>query len=120
ARAPDGPRPGVGAQAEAVLVVDLERVEGRVHPLPVEVVRIGEVALRKKIDRLEDSQKARRVAIGERLQERRVHESEEGDAGAGAERDREDGGGGEARMLAQLSDRVAAVLKEVLDGGEGA
>ena len=120
ARAPDGPSPGVGAEAEPVLVVDLERVEGRVHLLPVEVVGIGEVALRKESDRLEDSHEPRRVAIRERLQERRVHESEEGDAGAGAERDREDGGGGEARVLAQLADRVAAVLKEMLDGREGA
>ena len=48
---------------------------------------------------------------GERLEQDRIEDAEDGSGGADAEGEREDGGDGEARAVAKLADRVADRLE---------
>ena len=72
----------LGAQPEARLAEHLERAQDLVELLPVEVVGIGKVALRKQRDGLEDAHQPGGIPIGQRLQQRRIHEGEDGHARA--------------------------------------
>ena len=102
-------------EGEAVALINVQRLERCVARLPVEVVGIGQIALRKNLDALEHADETRGIRIRQRFEQRGIHECENRDAGAQAEREDHDGGRGEPRILPKLADREAKVLRQVLE-----
>src|SRR5262249_51736004 len=79
--------------------------------LPIEEILIGHVGAREGAALFVESDKAGRIAVRKRLEERRINETENGKGSAQAERGEEDGVGREAKILAKLAEREAKVLK---------
>ena len=67
---------------------------------------------------LEDAHEALRRSERQRPQHHRVHDGEDGGVDADAEREREDGNGGEGRVLAQPSGGVAHVARPRRGNGQ--
>ncbi len=91
-----------------------DRLELRALAPPVEEVRVGSLApvelfLRVRLPEVDEP---RRVFEGQRPQERRVHDREDGAVGADAQRQRHDRDQSEARLLQQHAHRVSHVLKK--------
>ncbi len=97
------------------LPVGLEAAEHRVHRLPVAEVLVRQVRARDLRVRLRHVDEPIRVGVGQRPQQRRLDEAEDGEAAAHAEGQDEDRGDGQARALDQLSQRQPDVLHRVLD-----
>jgi len=57
------------------------------------------------------------VGVGQRAEQHRADDAEDGDGRPDAERQREDGGGRESGIPPQAADRVAHVVQDRLDGG---
>jgi hypothetical protein len=72
-------------------------------------LRHADVLRTRAVQVVEDADQALRLLEGERLQKHGVHNSEDGDVGPDAKRQREDGGGGEAGSLQKASRGVAQV-----------
>src|ERR1700691_411304 len=66
-----------------------------------------------------DSHNARSVGIWKRPQQQRIHNTEDRGGGANSKRQCEDADRSEARVSAQLSQRIANVLDETLEGRAG-
>ena len=104
--------------------VGIERghlVEGGALRAPVVEVRGGDgEELAKGGMSFPEGEEAAGMGVGKRLEEDAVDDSEDGGIGADAEGEREDGDGGEGRILAQAADGVAHVLHEDFEGGTDA
>ena len=82
------------------VLVNVERAEDAVALFPIQVVRVREIAQREHRVGLVDRHQPCGVAVGQGLDQRRVHESEDRQAGAHAQSQHEDGGAGESGILA--------------------
>ena len=74
---------------------------------------VGEVGLVDAADRVDDPDERVGIGIGQRFDEHAVDDAEDRRGGADAERERQDGRGGEAGLLPQHARRVAKVLPEI-------
>jgi hypothetical protein len=96
--------------------VDAERGERRADArVIVEVLRGRERRPRRAVPRVGHVEHALLVTVGQRPQQRGVHDAEDGSARPDADRDGENRRGGERRALAQGTQSVAEVLEHVRD-----
>jgi hypothetical protein len=107
-------------QHVASLPIGIEAAEHGVHRLPVAEVLVRQVRSRELRVGLHHVDQAVRLGVGERPQQRRFDEPEDGQAPAHAERQHDDGGRRQARALRQLAEGQPDVLHGVLDEGHGA
>src|SRR6185437_1589830 len=99
------------AQQEARVPIYVQRAERGVHPLPVVVVVAREVGLGNHLRGLGYGHQSVGVRIRQRLDERSIHEAEDGYADAHAESENSDSQQPEPRILAKLAQGVANVLQ---------
>src|ERR1700733_16049511 len=90
-------------QSDAITLVDLERGEDFVTFFPIVIIGDGEIAFFEHLDRFEDTDEARWIAIGERLEKSGVYEREDGDAGGPSAREDQDRGGGGGGVFGGLA-----------------
>ena len=102
-------------QQHAASLIGRKRGEDRVELLPVEIVLIRKIGPREQLTRFRRRQRGEGLRIRQRLDERRVHEGEDGDAGGQAERQRDDCGACEDGRFPQLAEREAAILPQVVE-----
>ena len=107
--------PGRRSDHVAAAVMDVERAEDRVQPLPVEVVGVGQIGARNLRRALRDVGQPAPVAVWQRCDERRIDQSEDGDARSHPEADHQHGGYGEGRALDELPRGKAEILHHVVD-----
>lgn len=92
-------------------MIDVQRNERFIEFFVVEIIGIGKIAERALRRGFVDANEARRMLVRERLDEGGVNEGEDGDAGAEAEREHEDGGKGEAGVFAELAEGETEILE---------
>ena len=83
--------------------------------LPVEEVGGRDAVVAAAGDLLPDLENPIGLGIGERLEQRAVHEAEDGAGRANAERQRQDGDGREARAASEVAEPVAHVLPKLVE-----
>lgn len=115
ARALCGLRTARRVQDETGVAISVERSENGVELLPVDVVEIGKIAERKEGNAFEDAHQPRGILIGERFEQGRIDESENGDAGAHAQRQHQSSRASEAGSLSQLPDAEAKIVPQVIE-----
>src|ERR1700680_3282530 len=102
-----------GSQREpAVQSVCVDRAENLVEVPPVEVIKVGDGTPRSRRIALKYPDNPGRIAVGQWFDQRCIHKAKDGDVGADAQRQYQDGRAGEAWALAQLAQRVTDVLEE--------
>ena len=95
------------------ITAGLVNIEGRkdlIELFPVGIIRKGKIGAWNQCDALGHPHQPRRVGIGQGLDQRRINEAEDRDAGANAQRENDDRGKGKPRVLEQLTQRVAKIL----------
>ena len=102
-------------EQHAASLIGGQRREHRVQLLPVEIVLIRKIGPREQRHGFVDANEANGLRIRQRLDERRVHEGEDGDAGGEAERQRDDCRACEDGRFPQLTEREAAILPQVVE-----
>ena len=105
-----------GSQHEAVGRVDVEGLEDGVAALVIDVVEPGEMKARAEGVGFVKDDEAGGVLIRQRADKRGVDEAEDGDAGGDAEGENQNGGEGEAGILAELAEGEAKVLPQGFRG----
>src|ERR1700733_3763947 len=68
-------------QLKEHVVIGIHRTENGVELLPVEVVKIGEMAARTELVAFKESNQTRGVAVRQRLDQRGIDKGKDGDAG---------------------------------------
>jgi len=100
----------IGAEAP-----DIQRTEKPGAILPVTKVEIRNITARARCGRLKYGYEPSGIPIGQRLDQRRIHKSENGHTGRHAESQHEDGRRGESWIFPQLPDRKANILRQVVN-----
>jgi hypothetical protein len=93
-------------------LIDVQGAEYGVHPLPIEVVGIGEVALRSQGVRLKTPTRRFGSRYGSGFDEYGIDEGENGHARTHAEPQHHDRGSGKSWRLAELAESEAEVALE--------
>src|SRR5438105_2604462 len=91
-----------GAEQVSGLVIYIHRTEYLVEPLPVQVIGIRQIGAWHHRHTLGCDYQAIGIRIRQRLDQSGIYKSEDRQAGAHAERERQNGCGSEAWRLAQL------------------
>ena len=104
-------RAGRRIELKAMGGVHIHGAENRVHPLPVDIIRIGEIAARKQRQTLRHLYQPRGIRIGQRLDQRGIDKREDGHTGADAQRQNHDRRGRKPWVLSQLPERKTQVLR---------
>ena len=99
-------RTGGSAQEIAGPAVNIERAEGFVQPLPVQIVRIRERPAWRFHVAFVHRHQPDWICIRKRFQQSRIHKTEDGHAHADAERQHKDRGGCETGAAAELAQAV--------------
>src|ERR1700751_5471533 len=92
------------------MAIGCHGVEALVLALPVEEVGIGDGAFHEVVFVVEERHQPIGIRIGQRVEQHRVHDGEDGGVGADAKRQRENRNRGEAWRPAQLAQSVAKIL----------
>jgi hypothetical protein len=108
------PREIRGAGSVPIALVHIQGTEDAVELLPIEVVGIRKVGLAKERDALKHTNEPGRIPVRQRFEQCRVDKGENGHAGAHSERQHDDRRGGESKVLSQLPNRKANIVKQVL------
>ena len=108
-----GDHAGGSRERGAGVGVDLERAERFVVLLPIEVIGVGEIALRTMVGRFENADQPVGVFVWQGLDQRGIHKDENRHAGTDSESQHEDGGAGENEVVAQLPEGECDVSDQI-------